>query len=193
MHAFARQRVEIRRHGRDLRFALAGPHLGYFSLMQHDRAHDLNVEMEHERNFFFVYGVKYGSPLAQDAVRCLADNGKRLGKNVVERCAVLQTFLEFIRLCPQLIVRQGAYSGPVTVHRIYDRPEFFHVPVLLGAEHRAKDLEHQHTYSALSIMNSLNSTFVMAPFSSRAFRADLMSLPRESFTISSSDFEAIVF
>ena len=45
MHALAGQRVEVQRQARDEGFALTGLHLGDLSLVEHDAADKLDVEM----------------------------------------------------------------------------------------------------------------------------------------------------
>ena len=63
--------IQVQRQGRDQRLAFAGLHLGDPSLVEHDAADQLHVEVAH----------------AEGALRCLADHRERLGQEVVERLA----------------------------------------------------------------------------------------------------------
>ena len=91
MYPFAGQGVEVGGQDRDEGLAFAGLHLGDASLVQHDAADELNVERAH----------------AQHAPACLARDRKGLGQQIVQRLAVLESLLEFVRLCAKLLVRQG--------------------------------------------------------------------------------------
>ena len=76
--ALAGERVEIDRQGRDQGLAFAGLHLGDHAAMQHDAAHQLDVEMA----------------LAERALGRLAHRGEGLGQEVVELFAVGEPLLE---------------------------------------------------------------------------------------------------
>ena len=95
VHAFARQRVEIRRHRSDKRFAFARAHLGDSALMQSDTAHKLNEERTQPEH-----------PVRRLAYRC-----ERVGENVIERLALCQTLLELRGLCGKLFVAQSRVFG----------------------------------------------------------------------------------
>ena len=75
VHAAAGQGVQIHRHGGDQGLALAGLHLGDGALVEHDRAHDLDVERAHA-----------GGPLGR-----LPRDREGLGHEVVEGLAVGET------------------------------------------------------------------------------------------------------
>ena len=70
--ALALEGVEIRRQRRDQRLALAGLHLGDLALVEHRAADELHVEVPH----------------VEHAAAGFADDGERLGQQVVERLAV---------------------------------------------------------------------------------------------------------
>ena len=90
VNALAGQRIQISRQGRHKGLALAGLHLRDTALMQDDTADDLDAVMTH----------------AEHAPRSLAAGRECLGEQLVERLAVLITFLEFIGLCAQFVVAQ---------------------------------------------------------------------------------------
>ena len=91
MDALSGQRIQIRRQGRDQRFALAGLHLGDPSLVQNDAADDLDGKMLHPEH----------------TPRSLAADGKRIGQDIVDRLAVVQALLQSICLGSQLLLRHG--------------------------------------------------------------------------------------
>ena len=68
VHALAGERVEVGRQRRDQRLALTGLHLGDVAEVQRGAAHELHVVVA----------------LAERAPRGLADDGERLGQQVVE-------------------------------------------------------------------------------------------------------------
>src|SRR3546814_9173190 len=72
MNALARQCIQVNRQGRHKGLALARAHFGNFAVMQGNGAQQLHVEMTHPEN-----------PLA-----ALADHGKRLGQQIVQRSAI---------------------------------------------------------------------------------------------------------
>ena len=90
MHALARERVEIRRHGRRQGLALAGLHLGDAALMEHDAAEHLHAELA----------------LARHAAGRFAHDGIRFRQQVVQRFAVFEPLTEFDGLAAQLLVGQ---------------------------------------------------------------------------------------
>ena len=86
VHAVAGQRVEVRRQRRDQGLALTGLHLGDVAEVQRRAAHELHLVVE----------------LAQGAARRLADDGERLGQQVVEGLAVGVALLERVGQRAQL-------------------------------------------------------------------------------------------
>ena len=86
--AFALERVQIGGKGRDQRLAFAGLHLGDGAAVQHRAADQLDVEMPH----------------VEDAASGLANDGERLGHQVVERLAIGQPLAEFRRLGAKLLI-----------------------------------------------------------------------------------------
>ena len=86
MDTFAAQCVKVGGESGHQRLTFTGLHLGDAALVQDDAADELHGVGAH----------------AQHAVRCLADGGKCLGQNVVQRLAVLEALLKFHRLCLQL-------------------------------------------------------------------------------------------
>src|SRR5450759_910173 len=90
VHTRAGQGVQVRRERADQRLALAGLHLGDAAQVQRRAAHQLHVEV----------------PLAQRALRDLADGGERLGQQVVLGLAVGQALAVGVGQRPQLGIGQ---------------------------------------------------------------------------------------
>jgi hypothetical protein len=87
------ERVEIDRQGGGEGLALAGPHLGDLSLVQHHAAHQLDVEVPH----------------LQGAPRGLAHGGEGLGQDVVQRGALIEALAELRCAGPELSVALGLH------------------------------------------------------------------------------------
>ena len=99
MYPLAGQGVEVGGQHGDEGLAFAGLHLGDAALMQHDAADELDPEGLH----------------AQHAPARFARRRKGLGQQVVQRLAVLQSLLEFVRLGPELLIAQ---AGHLAVQRL---------------------------------------------------------------------------
>ena len=119
VHVLAGERVEVERQARDEGLALAGLHLGDVALVQHDAAHQLDVEQ----------------PLPGLALARLAHSGERLEEDVLERLAVLEPLLELRGLRVQLGVAQRLEVGLERgdVRRLLG--EALDPPTLAEAEH----------------------------------------------------------
>ena len=90
VHALARKRVEVRRHGRRQGLALAGLHLGDAPLMEHDAAEHLHAELA----------------LAGHAAGRLAHDGICLRQQIIQRFAVFEALAELHGLAAKLLVGQ---------------------------------------------------------------------------------------
>ena len=88
--ALAGERIEIRRQRGDQRLAFAGLHLGDLAAVEDHAADQLHVEVPH----------------VQHAAPGLADDGERLGQQIVERFAVGEPLPELGGLVAQLFVGQ---------------------------------------------------------------------------------------
>ena len=86
--------------------------------MQHDAAHQLH---------------RIGAQ-AQHAVRRLADGGKGLRQNVVQRFAVGQTLFELRRLGLKLGVGHGLVLGLHALDLVDDGPDGFQLTFGIGSE-----------------------------------------------------------
>ena len=86
--------------------------------MQHDAAHQLH---------------RIGAQ-TQHAVRCLADGGKGLRQNVVQRFAVGETLLELRRLGLKLGVGHGLVLGLHALDLVDDGPDGFQLTFGIGSE-----------------------------------------------------------
>ncbi len=95
MHALPGERVEVGRQRGHQGLALAGAHLGDLALMQGHSAQQLDIEMTQ----------------AKGAAGGLADGGKGLRDQVVQRRAIGQPLAEFRRPGPQGLVIQGPGGG----------------------------------------------------------------------------------
>ena len=89
------ERVQVERQARDEGLALAGLHLGDVALVEHDAAHQLDVE----------------EPLPRLALARLANGRERLEEDVLERLAVLEPLLELRGLREQLGIAQRLEVG----------------------------------------------------------------------------------
>ena len=118
VHALAGQRVQIGGQRGHQRLTFTGLHLGDAALMQHDAAHQLH---------------RIGAQ-AQHAVRRLADGGKGLRQNVVQRFAVGQTLFELRRLGLKLRVGHGLVLGFHALNLVDDGPDGFQLTFGIGSE-----------------------------------------------------------
>jgi hypothetical protein len=91
----ARERVQVERHGGDERLSFAGLHLGDVALVEHHRAHELDVERAQP----------------ESALRRFADGRERLEDELVELLAVLEPLLELGGLPLELLVRKRLEAG----------------------------------------------------------------------------------
>ena len=86
------ERVQVGRQRRDQRLAFAGLHLGDAAAVQHHAADELDVEVPH----------------AEHAAPGLADEGERVGQQVVERLALVGADAEIVAALAQAGVRERA-------------------------------------------------------------------------------------
>ena len=107
MDTLAAQCVKVGGEGSHQRLTFTGLHLGDAALMEDDAADELHRVGAH----------------AQHAVGCLADGGKSLGENVVQRLAVLETLLKFHRLCLQLGVGESLILLLHSLDAVDDGPD----------------------------------------------------------------------
>jgi hypothetical protein len=136
VHAFAGERVEVRRQHRGQRLTLTGLHLGDVAEVQRGAAHHLDVEMA----------------LVKHAPGRFTGHRERLGQQVVEILAVLYPLAELVGLGPQLgvgelldVVGQGVdvVSHPLEA---LDHAAFTETEQLV-----------QHAMSSISSMGSMRS------------------------------------
>ena len=126
VHALAVQRVEIRRQGRDQRFALAGDHLGDVAAVQHHAAHELDVEMAHVQK-----------PPAR-----LASGRERFGQEVVERLTGGPPAAELLRLGLELLVGKLEHPRFQFIHPGHQRPHRPNTSLVGTAEKPHQPLGH---------------------------------------------------
>ena len=93
--ALSCERVQVNRARSNQRLALAGAHLGDGALVQHQPAHELDIEVALLKRP--LGGFAYSSESGRD--------------EVVERLASLELGPEFFCLGPQLVVGQGLEFG----------------------------------------------------------------------------------
>ncbi len=131
VHALGAERVEIDGERGDQRLAFAGLHLGDHPAMQHDAAHQLDVEM----------------PLAQRALGGLPHRGEGVDQDVVEGLAGGQPAAQPLGALAQLVVAQGFEAGLERVDRRDDGVEALDVAIVgraknpLGERGEHRDLE----------------------------------------------------
>jgi hypothetical protein len=89
------QRIQVEREARDERLALTGLHLRHVAFMEHDAAHQLDVE----------------HPLVGLPQTGLPDGRKGLEQQLLERLAVLEPLPELDRLVPERVVRKRSELG----------------------------------------------------------------------------------
>ena len=118
VHALARQRVEVRRHGGNQRLTFTGFHLGDSALMQNDAAEQLHIK----------------GALAEHAPVCLANDGKCVGQDVVERFSAGESLFECCGLCAQLLVGHSGVFRRKCLNLICDYFQFLDLMVAVGAE-----------------------------------------------------------
>ena len=123
VHAVAGQRVEVGRQHAGEGLALTGLHLGDVAQVQRGAAHDLHAEV----------------PLAERAGGRLADDGERLGQQLVEGLAVGVALLELVGLGLQLGVGQVGVVVGERLDRVGDLVEPSEDLALAGTE---ESLEH---------------------------------------------------
>ena len=95
MDALAGERIEINRGRGDERLALAGAHFGDCALVQHQPAHELDIEVT----------------LLERPLRGFAHSGERWRNEIIQRLAGLEFRPELLCLGAQLIVAQGRELG----------------------------------------------------------------------------------
>ena len=125
--ALARERVEVRRQGRDQGLALTGLHLGDVAEVEGGATLDLHVVV----------------PLADDPLRRLADRGEGLRHQVVEGLAVREPLLELPGHALELGVAHGDEVVLDRVHRTGHRLELAEDLALADAEDLVKDGWHE--------------------------------------------------
>ena len=89
MDALALERVQIDRQSRDQGLALAGPHLGDLSAVEHDAADHLDVEVAHPEDSFsgFAHDSEgFGKEVAEEIVHL------GVGAGFLELAAKLEGF-----------------------------------------------------------------------------------------------------
>ncbi len=133
MHAAPGQRVQISGKGRDQGLAFAGFHFSNVALMQKDRAHQLHVK----------------AAQAQRAPAGLAAVGKGFGQHGIQAfAALLHARLQVAGAGDQLVVGQRLELGLQRVDLCHQRPDRFHLAVVRGAEHLARQSTNtQHVFS----------------------------------------------
>ena len=112
------QRVQVGGERRDEGLAFAGPHLGDPAFVQHHPADELDVEVPHP----------------QDPLAGLADDGERLGEEIVEGrpCAIRARNSSF--LARRSSSESAAIAGSSALIRSTMRPEPLQRPLVLRAD-----------------------------------------------------------
>jgi len=114
VNALAAERVEHHGERGDKGFSFAGFHLGDAPLVQHDTADELRVKMPH------VQGPPPG----------LADQGKHLGQQLVDRSAVDRLLAKRCNLSLKRGVVQGAQRRLQGIDPLYDRSQPLQIAIV---------------------------------------------------------------
>ena len=143
MHARTGKRVQIRGQGGDERLALAGLHFRDAALMDDHAADKLDAERAH----------------TQHTLGRLADDGERVGQDIVGRLALLQPPAQDVGLLPQLgVAHCGVFAG-----KRYDLVcggfYLFDLPVAVCAENLCK--QRHLACSSSSIQRDYESLYTV--------------------------------
>ena len=118
VHALAGYGVQVGRQNGDQRLALAGLHLRYAPLVQHDAAYELHAEGLH----------------AQHAPGRLPGGGEGLRQHVVQALAVGVALFELGGLGAQFGVREGLHPPLQGLYAVNYRIYLFQLPLAVRAE-----------------------------------------------------------
>ena len=146
---FPDERVEVGGHGGDLRLALAGAHFGDFSLVKHDGADDLDVEMRHEGNFPTRRGVDDLLPFAEHPVGRLAEHRKCFGQQIVKRLTARKPAAELRGFGFQILVGQAGNRFAETVDATEKRIQFAQIAILFGSKEKSEKINKRHCTASL--------------------------------------------
>jgi len=114
VHALGRQRIEIDGERGDQRLAFAGLHLGDHPAMQHDAAHQLDIEMA----------------LPQRALGRLAHRGEGVDQHVVEALSGDQPAAQPGGALGEILVAQRLEAGLQVIDRRHDGAEALDVAIV---------------------------------------------------------------
>ncbi len=127
-HALAGERVQVDRQGRGRGLALAGLHLGDAALVQDHAADQLDIVVA----------------LAEHAAGRLANHGKGLGQQFVDRGALGKALAELDRLAGQLAVRERLDGRLEFVDDPHRATVLLDHPIVLAAENLCQDPSYHH-------------------------------------------------
>ena len=149
MDALALQRIQISRCGRYQRLSFTGTHLGDTSLVQNDSTDQLYAVMLH----------------VQDTARSLSHRCKRFRQQIVQRLSFSQSLFVFIRLAPQLLVRQRLHRRAELLDFIYQRHDSLQFPVTVCTEYLVNNLhDNSHTFPSSASITALIRHLVYKPY-----------------------------
>ena len=129
--ALAGQGVEIDRHGRHERFALARGHFGDLALVQGHAADELRVERHHVPRLRAAADLG-GGPA--EAAAGVFDDGERFDHQGVKRFALRQPRLEFGGLGLQGVIGQRLQGFFDFIDPGHQRAQLFDIALVLGAQ-----------------------------------------------------------
>ncbi len=140
MHAFAGQRVQIGRKGRDKGLTFTGPHLCDIALVQKDAAHKLHIK----------------GPQPQSALGPLAAVGKSFGQDGIKAfAALLHALFEFFGFGDDAFI---AECGELWLQRIdfghKGAHRFDHTVIRRSKYFARNSSEAQHVFSAWSLLTT---------------------------------------
>ena len=129
MCAASGQSIQVHRRRGYKRFTFTGLHLRNLALMQHNTANQLHVIMPH----------------IQHALTRFTHGRKRLGQNIIQRCAVIQHFAESFRLILQDFIAHARDDFFLPINTIDNRLNLAHRALMAGAEQSFKKSTNRHS------------------------------------------------
>ena len=134
LDVLAGERVQIQRQRRHQRLAFARLHFGNLALMQNDTAYELHVERNHiPRKRMPADLLRRPDKLAAGVL----DERVRLRQNVVERLALGDAVLEFLRFARKILIRE-VFSLIFLLYPVDfpdHGPELFQFTIVFGSQY----------------------------------------------------------
>ncbi len=137
VNALAFERIQIGGERGDERLAFTGLHLGDGAVVKHHATDELHVVVPH----------------VEHAAAGLADDGKRLREQIVERFAAPEALAEFDRLAAKLRVAERLDRRFEAVDAFDERPQTLQLTIVLGANDLGEKLTKHAGIKARCLSN----------------------------------------